>query len=169
MKSGSRRAAQQESRGNSRADVSVQPLVPTSRRASQQQIPRAERDSQGLAAPHPYAAEPTNAGTYRGPAYGRSSPQPNGNGNGLGPQGMNGVPQTNTSDSFLYGQAAGKAGTESREGTTTAGTGAQRVEQMNATAARGMGMYDREQMERVGEQEEMGGKRGFWAALCCRA
>lgn len=35
-----------------------------------------------------------------------------------------------------------------------------------------MTVYDREQMERVGEQDEDGGhgrRRGFWGSLCCRA
>ena len=69
----------------------------------------------------------------------------------------------------MYNQGAqGKNGTASREGTTTGGT---RQEQMNGQGTRGMGVYDREQMERVGEQDEHGGgrKKGFWAAFCCRA
>ena len=51
------------------------------------------------------------------------------------------------------------------EGTTTAGT-----RELNQT--RGMTVYDRDQMERVGEQDEHGlgrKKGGFWAAFCCRA
>ena len=67
----------------------------------------------------------------------------------------------------MYGQGAGKPGTASREGTTTAVT---RQEGMNSQAR--MGVYDREQMARVGEQDEhgMGRKKGgFWAAFCCRA
>jgi casein kinase 1 len=71
----------------------------------------------------------------------------------------------NGSESFLYGQPqAGKNGSGSREETTIAGTG-QRDGQM-----RGMGMFDREQMQRVGEQDEEGGhgRKGFWSALCCR-
>ena len=67
----------------------------------------------------------------------------------------------------MYGQGQGKNGTASREGTTTAGT---RQEGMNGQT-RAMGVYDREQMERVGEQDEhgTGRKKGFWAAFCCRA
>lgn len=75
--------------------------------------------------------------------------------------------QANGTDSFVYGQQ-GKNGTNSREGTTTAGTAANR-ETLGGTGTRGMGMYDREQMARVGEQDEHGGRnRGFWAAFCCR-
>lgn len=161
VKSNSRRVAQQDpSRGNSREHVSVQPLPPTSRRASQQQVARAERDSAGLAAPHPYAAAPSPGG-YRGAAYGRSSP------NGAVPP-ANGANGANTSESFVYGQQ-GKPGTDSREGTTTAGTAGNQREALNGMGSRGMGMYDREQMARVGEQDEQHGrKRGFWAAFCCR-
>lgn len=151
----SRRPAAGE-RGNSTRDVtSVQPLVPTSRRASQQ------RDV-NLPAPHPYATAPSANG-YRTSTnvYGRSSPNP---GNGV-PNG-NGVPG-NGSESFLYG-AQHKAGTNSGD-LTTGGTGTRDLHGP-AGAARGMTVYD--QMERVGEQDEDGGhgrRRGFWAALCCRA
>lgn len=64
---------------------------------------------------------------------------------------MNGnVLNGNGSESFLYGQQQG-SGPLAVGGT-----------------ARGMGVYD--QMERVGEQDEGGhGRKGFWAALCCRA
>ena len=121
---------------------------------------RAERDS-GLVAPHPYAA-PGSAQGYRN-TYGRSSPQPPNGANGNG-----GLAQhPNNSESFMYGQAPGKTGTESREG-TTAGT---RQDGMNGQS-RGMGVYDRDQMARVGEQDEHGlgrKKGGFWAAFCCRA
>ncbi|RDX57393.1 kinase-like protein [Lentinus brumalis] len=160
---GSTRRPHDASRGGSREHVSVQPLAPQSRRQSQQQVARAERDSGLVAPPHPYAA-PGSSGGYRTNAYGRQSPvPPNGtpgaNGSGL-------LQQPNNSDSFMYGQGAAKNGTASREGTTTAGT---RQEGTNGQA-RGM-VYDREQMERVGEQDEhgMGRKKGFWAAFCCRA
>ncbi|KAI0077039.1 kinase-like protein [Panus rudis PR-1116 ss-1] len=160
VKSG-RKAAGEGSRGGSREHISVQPLAPASRRASQQRVDR-ERDST-LVTPHPYAASP-GANPYRSTTYDRSSPQTNSghlNGNG----GLTGVTPT---DSFMYGGQGGK-GTNSREGTATGGT-APRGEQMNG--ARGMSMYDREQMARVGEQDEDGHgaprKRGFWAAFCCR-
>ena len=123
----------------------------------------AERDS-GLVAPHPYAA-PGSSGGYRTNAYGRQSPVPP---NGAPANGSGALQQhPNNSESFMYGQGQGKNGTASREGTTTAGT---RQEGMNGQT-RAMGVYDREQMERVGEQDEhgMGRKKGFWAAFCCRA
>ena len=114
-------------------------------------------------APHPYAA-PGSAGGYRTNTYGRQSPvPPNGT---TGANGSTPLQQhPNNSDSFLYGQGAAKNGTASREGTTTAGT-----RELNQT--RGMTVYDRDQMERVGEQDEHGlgrKKGGFWAAFCCRA
>jgi casein kinase 1 len=75
------------------------------------------------------------------------------NANGSNPQ------LQNPSESFLYAQQA-KNGADSREGT------------MNGTAPpRAMAMYDREQMQRVGEQDEDGHgsrKRGLWSGLCCR-
>ena len=73
----------------------------------------------------------------------------------------------NGSESFLYGQAhAGKNGSGG-EGTTIAGTGQREM----GGQVRGMGMYDRDQMQRGGQQEEDGGhgrRRGFWSILCCR-
>ncbi|KAL1949363.1 hypothetical protein VTO73DRAFT_8244 [Trametes versicolor] len=165
VKSSSRRP-HDASRGGSREQVSVQPLAPTSRRQSQQHVSRAERDS-GLVAPHPYAAAPSPGG-YRTNAYGRQSPIP---GNGTPTNGASPLQQhPNNSESFMYGQnGQGKNGTASREGTTTGGTGTR--QEMNGPGTRGMGLYDREQMERVGEQGEHGGgrKKGFWAAFCCRA
>jgi len=72
----------------------------------------------------------------------------------------------NGSESFLYGQAqAGKNG-----------SGEAMVNPINGHRdmggqVRGMNVYDREQMQRVGEQDEDGGhgrSRGFWSVLCCR-
>ncbi|OCH94401.1 kinase-like protein [Obba rivulosa] len=155
----SRRAPQERERERDRRGehVSVQPLAPTSRRASQNPVTRTERESAALAAPpHPYATAPSPNG-YRGDAYGRNSPvAPNGG-------------QTNTSESFMYGAQPGKGnGTTSRDGTTTAGTAPPREQ---ANGARGISGYGAEQMARVGEQDEHGNakKRGFWAAFCCRA
>lgn len=159
VKSGSRRP-HDASRGGSREHVSVQPLAPQSRRLSQQHVSRAERDS-GLVAPHPYAAPGSTGGGYRTNAYGRQSPIPP---NGTGANGSNPLQQhSNNSDSF--GQGAVKNGLASRDGTTTAGT-----RELNGQT-RGMTVYDRDQMDRVGEQDEhgMGRKKGFWAAFCCRA
>lgn len=140
---------------------SVQPLAPTSRRASHQQREASAVVSAGLS-PHPYAAPSTNP--YRSSSaiggFGRHSPNAANaltNGNGLPPH---------SSDTYLFGQTAVKTGTNSRE-TTTAGTATKDV-----AGLRGMGVYDREQMQRVGEQDEDGGhgrRHGFWAALCCRA
>ncbi|KAF8223836.1 kinase-like protein [Tricholoma matsutake] len=156
---GSRRAE----RGSSSRDIgSVQPLAPTSRRASQQQREASALTSAGLS-PHPYAVAP-NQLPYRSSSavggYGRQSPIainafPNGNGM-----------QLNSSDTYLFGQTVGKPGTNSRD-TTMGGTVPK-----DAPGVRTMGVYDREQMQRVGEQDEDGGHgrpRGFWAALCCRA
>ncbi|KAF9046898.1 kinase-like protein [Hymenopellis radicata] len=57
---------------------------------------------------------------------------------------VNGNGLNNGSESFLYG-AQGHVG------------------------ARGMGVYDRDQMARVGEQDEdLGRRRGFWSVFCCR-
>ncbi|KAJ7116437.1 kinase-like domain-containing protein [Mycena epipterygia] len=147
----SRRAA--GTRENSNSNIgSVQPLAPT-RRTSQQQ-------NAGLA-PHPYAAAPTGSGynsAAGGPIapvragsaagqYGRHSPNPATRGLGVNGNVLNG----NGSESFLYGQQQGS-------GPLAVGS-----------TARGMGVYD--QMERVGEQDEggHGRRKGFWAALCCRA
>ncbi|KAH9481485.1 Casein kinase I-like protein 1 [Psilocybe cubensis] len=146
---------------------SVQPLAPTSRRASQQQ--RGDIggiNSATLTAPHPYATAPSPNGYRNAPTpntYGRQSPNPPPNMH-LGANGhMNG------SESFLYGQAqAGKNG--SGEATTAAGTG-QKDLHGQVRNGMGMGMYDREQMQRVGDQGEDGGHgrpKGFWSVLCCR-
>ncbi|OBZ72585.1 Casein kinase I 1 [Grifola frondosa] len=171
VKTSSRRA-QDASRGGSREHVSVQPLAPQSRRQSHQQ-PRGERDSTGLNAPHPYATAPSPGG-YRPTAYGRSSPVPPSGANALQSVPANGASGVNTSDSFMYGGQAAqpKNGTASRDGTTTAGTAANRGEVANGGGMRGVSGYGREQMERDGEQDDHHGggrKKGFWAAFCCRA
>jgi len=173
VKSSSRRAEHGGSRGGSREHISVQPLAPTSRRASQQRDGR-DRDTAGLQAPHPYAASPPGTGTtgFRTNAYGRTSPvRPNSsagnvqqlNGNGTGSTAVGGT-HNNTSESFLYGGQAqpGKNGVDAN-----GMGGTVRGEQMNG--ARGMGVYDRDQMARVGEQDDDGipRKKGFWAAFCC--
>lgn len=126
---------------------SVQPLAPNSRRASQQ-----HRDTSAtLTAPHPYATAPSPTGyrTANTPnTYDRHSPNT---------QHLQGNGHLNGSESFLYAQAqAGKNG--SGEGTTN-----QRV--------RAMDLYDRDQMQKRGEQDEDGGHhrpRGFFSILCCR-
>ncbi|PFH53192.1 hypothetical protein AMATHDRAFT_55689 [Amanita thiersii Skay4041] len=150
-------------RGNSRDISSVQPLVPASRRPSQQRDPNL-LNSSGLTTPHPYATAPSPNG-YRnstGGAYGRHSPNAQAhalpNGNAL---------HSNPSESYIYGQnVAGKTATVSREN-TTGGT----APRDPAVAVRGMAVYDGEHMQRVGEDEEdgHGRRRGFWSILCCRA
>jgi casein kinase 1 len=166
IKSSGRRAGQD--RGTS-AGYSVQPLAPASRRASQQQREASGGVSGGLTAPHPYAAAPSPPG-YRTSAnggYGRHSPnQPGVQLNGS----ANHINNTNGSESFLYGGQTqnGKPGTNSREGTATGVTGNKTM----GTPGRGMAMYDREQMQRVGEHDEEGGHgrgNGFFGAFfCCR-
>ncbi|KAF7791214.1 hypothetical protein EIP86_002227 [Pleurotus ostreatoroseus] len=160
-----RRATGHESRGGSREHISVQPLAPTSRRQSQQ------RESQ-LVAQHPYAAAPTQS-NYRNTAYGNSSPvQPQATNSQL-PNGAGASPaMAGTSDSFMYGANGNgaqpsKSGYNSREGTTAGvGNGAN-----GASGVRGMNIYDQPLGSR-GDQDDNHGdgrKRGFWAALCCRA
>ncbi|GLB40472.1 putative kinase-like protein [Lyophyllum shimeji] len=127
-------------RGTSNRDISsVQPLAPTTRRTSQRQQDATAPANAGLSPPHPYATAPSPNG-YRSQsgAYGRQSPSAGVNGN------ANGV-HLNGSDTYLYGQAQHKNGTNSRD-TTTAGTATRDL----PGAARAMGIYDREQMQRVG-------------------
>jgi len=143
----SRRPATGE-RNTSRDVGSALPLPPTSRRPSQ-------RDVLGAGLTHPYATTP-NTGYRTAPTTNAFDRPPN-----VLPAHMHGG-----SESFLYGQQAGKNGSGSREETTIAGTGQRDL----GGQARGMGMFDREQMQRVGEQDEDGGhgRKGIWSALCCR-
>lgn len=69
----------------------------------------------------------------------------------------------NGSESFLYG-AGPKNATNSRD--ALSGT----PRDMNASGARGMTVFDRDQMGTVGEQDEdgHGRKDSFWSVLCCR-
>ncbi|KAF8899896.1 kinase-like domain-containing protein [Gymnopilus junonius] len=155
----SRRTTGAERQNTSKEIASVQPLAPASRRASQQ--PRGDANGIGSTTPHPYATAPSPMNNYRQtptPTYGRHSPNPQlvqTNGGHL-----------NGSESFLYGQAqAGKSGSGG-EGTTLPGNG-----QRDMAGVRGMGMYDRDQMQRGGQQDDDGGhgrRRGFWSVLCCR-
>lgn len=139
----------------------VQPLAPTSRRQSQQQREASALASVGLSAPHPYATAPSPNG-YRMSGhnnnYGRQSPSPAVPlANGHGP--------VNPSDSFLYAQNAGKNG--SRDGTMN-GTAPREIHAPGAV--RQMGVYDRDQMQRNGDQDDGHGRRkGIFGAFCCRA
>ncbi|KAH0585105.1 hypothetical protein H2248_008366 [Termitomyces sp. 'cryptogamus'] len=143
-----------EQRPSNRDISSVQPLAPTTRRASRQEV---ANTSVGLSLPHPYATTPSPTGYRTQQSYGHHSSNP---GN-VTPSGVH----LNGSDTYLYAQAHHKNGNNSRE-TTTAGTATR-----DLSGTRAMGIYDREQMQRVGEQHEEGGHgrgRGFWATLCCR-
>ncbi|KAG6879890.1 hypothetical protein C0992_010243 [Termitomyces sp. T32_za158] len=147
-----RRAGEQ--RPSNRDISSVQPLAPTTRRASRQEVVNSSATPPFT---HPYAAAPSPSGYRTQQLHGRHSPNP---GN-VTPNGVH----LNGSDAYLYPQAQPKNGTISRE-TTNAGTAIRDV-----SGTRGMGMYDRQQMQRAGEQDEDGGHgrgRGFWATLCCR-
>jgi casein kinase 1 len=150
VKSSSRRPNAQD-RTASRGDISIQPLAPnSSRRLSQQQ----QRDPNGLSAPHPYATAPSPTGYRSGAppnAYGRHSPL------------LNGSAVNNGSGSLVYGGFP-KNRADSRDGSGT-------PREMTAGGARGMVVYDRDQIHRVGDQDqdEHGRKGGFWGVLCCRA
>jgi casein kinase 1 len=160
-----RPAAGDSPRGVSR-DVSGQPVAPSSRRASQQQISsgeiRAREPSNGV---HPYAA--TSSAAFRGSPYGNgvSGAAPHhpdsmmaaaGSTGALGLTG-NGNGAAN-SDSFMYGSTA------------------KRAEEAAAAAARegranGMAVYERGQVSRVGvdQDDEHGSRRrGLFSVLCCR-
>jgi casein kinase 1 len=145
IKNSSRRPNAQD-RSASRGEVSVQALAPNSRRLSQQQ-----RDANNLS-PHPYATAPSPTGYRSGAppgAYGRHSPLLNGSG-------------LNGSESLLYGGLP-KNRANSRDGSGT-------PQGMATGGARGMAIYDRDQMHRVGDQDDdgHGRKGGFWSVLCCR-
>jgi len=146
----SRRATQDPSRPTDR-NASVQPLIPTSRRQSQHQSQQPPARDGSLTTPHPYANTPT-PGAYRNEnGYGRITP--------LGQNGANGSnPALNPSDSFLYGQQNKNPGVD--------GTGSAAGP---VVGTRVMGIYDN-QGQRTDVEDGHGGKRrGFWAALCCRA
>ncbi|KAG5337204.1 hypothetical protein C0989_010334 [Termitomyces sp. Mn162] len=126
-----------EQRPSNRDISSVQPLAPTTRRASRQEV---ANTSVGLSLPHPYATTPSPTGYRTQQSYGHHSSNP---GN-VTPSGVH----LNGSDTYLYAQAHHKNGNNSRE-TTTAGTATR-----DLSGNRAMGIYDREQMQRVGEQHE---------------
>jgi casein kinase 1 len=149
-------------RGVSR-DTSGQPIPPSSKRVSQQQLSNADlrprESSNGIPNVHPYAVAPS-------PSVLRASPY----GNGIPPQrpesalaagstGALAVPNGNgaaNSDSFLYGSTA------------------KRAEEAAAAAARegrtnGMAVYDRGHVSRgIMDQDDEPRRRGFFSFMCCR-
>lgn len=148
-------------RANSRDlnSASVQPLAPQSRRASQQP---GGGNSAALSAPHPYATAPSPTGYRVGTAnnsYGRHSPNPT-------PQMLaSGNGHMNGSESFLYGQTP-----MAKNGSGEAIANGTMQRDMNGQT-RNMGYGEREQMQRVGEQDEDGGHgrpKGLFSWLCCR-
>ncbi|KJA26215.1 hypothetical protein HYPSUDRAFT_133298 [Hypholoma sublateritium FD-334 SS-4] len=157
----SSRRAPTGDRANSRDlnSASVQPLAPQSRRASQQP---GGGNSAALSAPHPYATAPSPTGYRVGTAnnsYGRHSPNPT-------PQMLaNGNGHMNGSESFLYGQTP-----MAKNGSGEAIANGTMQRDMNGQT-RNMGYGEREQMQRVGEQDEDGGHgrpKGLFSWLCCR-
>jgi casein kinase 1 len=165
VKSSTRRPGTREGHGSrdpgARADISVQPIAPVSRRASQ-----TPRETSGLAPPHPYATAPTSSGYRTSNGFGRHSPIPGShaanvtNGNIL-------VGRNEASDPFIYGAQvhAAKNLTNSRED-TTAGTLTRDTPQM-----RGMAAFDT-QRSGVDEMDDdrHPKRRGFFSGLfCCRA
>jgi len=139
-------------------DLSVQPIVPPSRRQSQQ--PREPNLSNPAIVPqHPYASAPPG-GNYRtsvnaGNGYGRNSPNAQAAQNAA-------VLQMNGSEPYYTQSSAAKLAINSRENMMNPGLNSQN---MNGTR---MGLYDRDQMQR-GEHGEVGSrKRGLWSILCCR-
>jgi casein kinase 1 len=145
------------SRGVSR-DVSGQPIAPSSKRASQQQLstdPR-PRESANI---HPYAVAPS-------PSVLRGSPY--GNGIQVSPH----RPDTGSTGALALGNGNGAANSDS----FLYGSTAKRAEEAAAAAARegranGMGVYDRGRVSRAGmEQDDDPGSRhrGFFSFMCCR-
>ncbi|KAF8640232.1 hypothetical protein AX16_010128 [Volvariella volvacea WC 439] len=159
------RQSRREPKTSNVRDTSVRPLVPDSRRVSQGRDAIA---SPNVNPPHPYAAAPSPnryPSNNNAHPYGRHSPNPppvaTANVN------VNAPLHPNGSDAFVYGQSttAQKAAT-SRDNTTTAATATREGAGRNAVAA-----YDRRQSQLRPEHDDgsHGRKRGFWAALCCRA
>lgn len=146
--------------------MSGQPIPPSSKRASQQQLSAADlrprESSNGIPNVHPYAVAPS-------PSVLRTSPYGNGiagispnrpeSALAAGSTGALAVPNGNgaaNSDSFLYGSTA------------------KRAEEAAAAAARegrtnGMGVYDRGQVSRgVMDRDDEPRPRGLFSFMCCR-
>ncbi|KAH7927910.1 kinase-like protein [Leucogyrophana mollusca] len=164
VKSSSRRPGTRDGHGArdaGRGDISVQPIAPVSRRASQQ-----PRDTSGLAPPHPYAAAPSSSGYRPSNGYGRHSPVPGSHAANLA-NGTNLVGRNDTSDSFLYGAQAhaAKNPTASRED-TTAGTANRDVSGVRGMAVFESHMHGADNLE----DDRHPRRRGLFASLfCCRA
>jgi casein kinase 1 len=159
-----RRAAQQEgSRGGSREHISVQPLAPNSRRASQHRADRERERDSSLVAQHPYAsASNAQNGAYRNTAYGNSSPvQYNGMGQ-LGNGHANSPVMPNTSD-FMYGGQAGQ-----RQSNGDIALPAPRANGAGVNVTKGVNVYGEQTGAGLDQDEHGGRKKSFWAALCCR-
>jgi casein kinase 1 len=156
------------SRGVSR-DVSGQPIAPSSKRASQQQLStpdlRAREPSGGAPNVHPYAVAPSPSVLRASPYMnGMQGPSPHRPESALAVAGSTGALAlangngAANSDSFLYGSTA------------------KRAEEAAAAAARegranGMGVYDRGHVSRGGmDQDDDPGsrRRGFFSFMCCR-
>ncbi|KAI0806004.1 kinase-like protein [Irpex lacteus] len=155
-------------RGASREHVSVQPLAPTSRRASQQRIDRvAERDQResalvtGNSSPHPYAVSNTQNG-YRNTQYERTSAlQAQTNGNGYTANSSPAMPPTSD---YQYGVPAAA----SRQSGFGANGDQSRPHTMNGN--KGIYMSENQPRSRGIDPDEHGDgkKRGFFSVLCCR-
>ncbi|KAI0346171.1 kinase-like protein [Trametopsis cervina] len=155
-------------RVGSREHVSVQPLAPNSRRASQQRLDRGDRADReqrdstlvgGGSTQHPYAASNTQNG-YRTTQYDRAAaiqPQSNGYQNGNSPA----MPATPDYHYGVPAPASRQSGFGANGDTSRGHT---------ANGNKGMYMYENQQMSRGIDQDEHGDgkKRGFFAALCCR-
>lgn len=126
--------------------TSVQPVISNGRRNSQH-LPHTRDTS--LTTPHPYANTST-PGAYRTEnGYGRITP--------LGQNGINSSnPVLIPTDSFTYGQqkTAGADGTGSAAGPVINPMAVQKPAQLYQTDV---------------DDGHGGKRRGFWAALCCRA
>jgi casein kinase 1 len=147
-------------------DVSGQPIPPSSKRASQQQLSTADlrprESSNGIPNVHPYAVAPSPS-AVRGSPYGNGipgvSPHRPESALGAGSTGALAVPNGNgaaNSDSFLYGSTA------------------KRAEEAAAAAARegrtnGMAVYDRGHVSRgLMDQDDEPRPRGLFSFMCCR-
>lgn len=146
-------------------DVSGQPIPPSSKRASQQQLSTADlrprESSNGIPNVHPYAVAPSPS-VLRASPYGNIpgvSPHRPESALAAGSTGALALPNGNggaNSDSFLYGSTA------------------KRAEEAAAAAARegrtnGMAVYDRGHVSRgVMDQDDEPRRRGFFSFMCCR-